>query len=387
MQNPQPSIRPMAPLRGEDTAAAGHNPAAKPMRSAWRPALIFVAVAAVFFGAVACMNYRLNPLSFSAAEQSAVAATLARGRNVALADPNIDWRDLRSEHVKAMKETPDVVLFGGSRWQEATSAVAPGKRFYNAFVNNDHFEDVVALTGLLYATGRLPRTFILSVRFFSFDYLDRHDSAWWKHFSPEYRAMSERLGIPAHSWSDTVTPMKYSTLLSIEALVDRLARRRAHAGAWQATDQLSDAELNVVGADGALRFSAQHLMALTPERVEKDALESAALNRNRRLRIDRSLLGQLGTLVKFLNKQGVQVVLVQTPVHPAYFKAIQGTPYYDDVLQIENDTRRIAAEAGALVGGGFDSAAFGCTAADYRDFNHASDRCLSRVLRAIPGLE
>jgi hypothetical protein len=353
----------------------------------WRAAAVFAAVTAIVFGAVAALNARLDPLTYDGAQQAAMAAAMDDGHDVAIADPNIDWRALRSRAFARMTRTPDVILFGGSRWQEATADVAPGKRFYNAFVTNDFFDDIVALTGGLYRTHHLPRTLILSVRFFSFGYLDRHDPVWWTTFSPEYRDLSQRLGVPAHSWDDSVAVGKYSHLLSAGAAWDRLARGGLGDPAWEITGQQHLAHRHVVGADGALRFSQDHLDALTPQAVEQDALQSAADDRARRIHIDRPLLGQLASLLRFLKSQGVQVVLVQTPFHPAYFRAIQGSPYLSDVQAIERDTRQVAEENGALTAGGLDSAALGCAATDYRDFNHASDRCLAKVLRGIPGLQ
>ena len=371
-----------AALPAKPTPAKGRT-AVRP----WRLAAVFAAVAVVVFGTVATFNHRFDPLTYDGAQQAAMAAALGDGRNVAIVDPNLDWRALRSRAFEQMKTSPDVILFGGSRWQEATANVAPGKRFYNAFVTNDFFEDIVALTGALVRTHHLPKTLILSVRFFSFGYLDRHDPPWWTSFTSDYRDLSQRMGVPAHSWDDSIAVGKYSHLLSAGAAYDKVARGNLDAPAWQVTDQQHLAHLHVVGADGALRFSQDHLSALTPQGVEQDVLQSAADDRGRRIHIDRPLLGQLARLLQFLKSQGVQVILVQTPFHPAYFRAIQGSPYAADVQAIEQDTRRVAADNGALVGGGLDSAALGCEASDYRDFNHAGDRCLVKVLHGIPGLQ
>lgn len=347
---------------------------------AWTTATLFVAVAALVFGTVGGINYRAQPLIYDGAQRAAMAGALAGGKNVAIPDPNIDWRSLRVQHVEQMSEAPDVVLFGGSRWQEADGQAMPGQRFYNAFVTNDFFEDIVALTTLLDRTHKLPKTLILSVRFFSFDYLERHDPLWWRLASSDYRATSERLGLPAHSWSDSVAVGQASRLFSAETAWTQFQKAPWQAPAWQTTAATADEQLHIVGTDGALRFSAAHLRQLTPEAVEQDALATAAEHRQRRIQINRSLLGQLGSLVGFLRQQGVNVVLVQTPFHPAYYRAIQGSAYYDDLKQIEADTRRIAAESGARVIGGLDSLALGCQATDYRDFNHASASCLRQVL-------
>lgn len=375
--SPTPQRLATAALK-EPTADSAGASALRP--KAWAVAAIFAGMAALVFGSVGAINHRAQPLTYSAAAQDALATSLAAGGHAALADANIDWRSLRVQHIARLSPAPEVVLFGGSRWQEADASAAPGRRFYNAFVTNDFFEDIVALTTLLHSTGKLPQTLILSVRFFSVDYLERHDPLWWRLLSSDYRTMSAQLGIPAHSWSNSVAVGQMSRLLSAETAWTQLRKAPWNAPAWQPVATPQHDTLNVVGSDGALRFSAQHLRTLTPEVVEQDVLDTAAQHRQRRIRIDRPLVAQLGTLIGFLKQQGVQVVLVQTPFHPSYYRAIQGSPYHDDLLQIEADTRRIAAQAGARVIGGLDALAQGCRSTDFRDFNHASAACLRQVL-------
>lgn len=94
-----------------------------------------------------------------------------------------------------MRATPDVIAFAGSRFELATKELFHGRTFYNAFVHNDYFEDLLAIAELLRANGRLPRTLIISVRFLSFVPPAQRETEEWKMFWPEYRAMAERLGI------------------------------------------------------------------------------------------------------------------------------------------------------------------------------------------------
>jgi hypothetical protein len=346
--------------------------------------LIFLAIAAVIIGTVGYLNYRLDPLTFNSAEQAKAAAALANGRSIAIPHSNIDWRELRREHIRQMKETPDIIIFGGSRWQEATSAVAPDKRVYNAFVSNDHFEDMMALTELLYSTKHLPKTLVLSVRFSTFEYLDRREAWWWKSFGPEYRTMAERLKVEAHPWWNTLPTGKWLHLLSAETIVDKLKHDDSISRDWRSTGALSDPAMDIVGPDGALRFSEQHLKTYTPDFAEHDALRRATVDRTKRLKIDPVLLSQLRTLLIFLKEQGVQTALIQTPFHPAYYSAIKGSGYFDDLMQIETDIHRIAEETGAVVRGSFDATREGCDRNDYRDFNHSRVECLSRLIAQLP---
>lgn len=86
------------------------------------------------------------------------------GYNYAVFDSNIDLHGLRREHIKRLQEPRQVVLFSGSRFQEAVPALFPGQSFYNANIHSDYIEGAMAITELLLRHQRLPDTFILSVQ-------------------------------------------------------------------------------------------------------------------------------------------------------------------------------------------------------------------------------
>lgn len=349
-------------------------------------ALIFFTVAAIVLGTVATLNYWLDPLTYSRSAQRTAAEAWASGHNVAMLDSNVDWRELRREHIKRMKETPDVVIFGGSRWQEASSEVLPGKRVYTAFVSNDHFEDMLAISELLYEANRLPKTLILSARFSTFEYLGHREAWWWKSFWPEYDAMSKRLGIPTYSRWQMLQFGKWFHLLSVDLLYQRLKAYLSYPLIWKSTDELTDPVLDIVAADGAFRFSEKNLQAITLASAEKEALNRVAVDRDRSPQINQSLLDHLEKLLVFLQNKGVTVAFLQTPFHPAFFNAIKGSPYYDSIMRIESEINRIAKKRDVFVGGGFDPVKQGCEAADFRDFNHSRMQCLKRIIVQVPYL-
>ena len=144
------------------------------------------------------------------------------------------------------------------------------------------------------------------------------------------------------------------------------------------------ATLDVIGADGSLRWSQEHLQKFTPEYARKDALKYLEQNRNKKLVIDSQELLALERLLALLNQKGVQVVLAQTPFHPAYYREIADTPYGQGLRQIEVEAERIATAYGAVAIGSFDPDRIGCPESMFIDWHHAVPECLQKIFAAMP---
>src|SRR5262249_54218857 len=155
------------------------------------------AITGVVFASVGVLTTRLNPLVYDRASIVDVArATTVDQLNYANYDINFDLRALRREQIRLMAKAPDIVVFGGSRWQELHADIFPGKTIFNAYVSNDQVEDMMAITYLLDQANRLPKTLILSERFSTFLPVRARATANsndWMVWLPEYRAMADRL--------------------------------------------------------------------------------------------------------------------------------------------------------------------------------------------------
>ncbi len=348
--------------------------------------LIFFSIIIIGVLLVAGGNYFLNPLTYSNASLREAGAVLSSGKGIAFPEPTLDFRGLRRAHIEQMTETPDIVIFSGSRWQEATSDLAPGQKLYNSFVSSDHMGDMMAIAQLLDENGRLPKTLILSVRYTTFNFIEERTKTNWKSFSPEYRAMAARLDVETPPWHKTAHLDKWFNLLSVDALIDRLDNYAEVPVTWEVADDQSGELLDVIAADGGIRFSQRHLKKFTPEYVEKDSIEKATVDAKKRISIDPESPEQLKELLKFLQERDVRVVFAQTPFHHEYYKRIQGTPYLEDMTKVDATMNEIASEYGITVVGGFDPVANGCDPKDFIDYHHATYACISKIYNSIPGL-
>ena len=223
---------------------------------------------------------------------------------------------------------PDIAVFGGSRWQEATSALVPGSKFANVFVHSDYYEDMLAIAEVMYAADRLPKTMVLSIRYQTFMPNDKRNSDMWKAFTPEARKMSDRLGLSMPSWFASYDTTRLLNLISVDAAAAVIQRALQSPVKPGPTDLKRHPTMEIIDKDGAIRFSQAHEDLDPPPSPSNRSLNSAATDRSRHLRTVRpSMVAGLRHLIAFLKEHGVNVILAQTPYHPGYFAALQGSPY------------------------------------------------------------
>ena len=121
------------PIRGRGQTDAVADDLSPTSRIATRPRyrgyiIAVVVVSLLLTVAVGIGNYALNPLSYNYGFIRDAAGALDSGQGFANYDTNINWRALRREQIEAMTTTPDVIVFGGSRWWEAHMISCPARR-------------------------------------------------------------------------------------------------------------------------------------------------------------------------------------------------------------------------------------------------------------------
>jgi hypothetical protein len=342
--------------------------------------LAVAAVAVTLLIALAGANYALNPYLYSPGYKAEVAAAFERGSNFAVFDLNFDMRALRREHIARMQLTPEVVVLGGGHWQEAHAGLMPHARFYNAHVQRDYAEDILAVAELLVRHERLPRTMIIGIRDRTFSPPASRADWWWQSFLPEYRAMANRLGAEPVRWSETLSAGHLRGLVSFRLF-------RTYFQRWLTADvtpgPTRESTLNAMDLllpDGSIRWSQQHQAMFTPEFAMADAAQAARQRKSEVLPVDGRAVEALDRLIGFLRGQGVRVVLAHSPLHPALLEQLAGTPYRESLARIIAATQTLADNHGLKVVGSFDANDVGCTAPMFIDREHANADCLRQVI-------
>jgi len=350
--------------------------------------LTLLVIAGLTFTVVGTATVRLNPYIYDDATITAAGQALAGGKNLANYDPNINLRALRQAQINAMTAAPDVVFFGGSRWQEARSELVPGGHtVFNAYVSNDQVEDMLALTYILDKAGRLPKTMVFSLRFASLEPLSQRDTYDWKIWAPEYAAMSDRLGVTPHAYTSRLRLPQWVGMFNLPALYGRVQQiDKAPAKPTFTTDPQTNS-LDIIAADGSLHWSRKSEAKFTPAFLAKAVHTDNITNGMKRPGIDPSLVDLMGKLIDWLRGKGVRVMIVQTPYHPGYWARIQSYPYVTSLYGLEATARQLAAAHGAIAGGHYDPTGYPhCVPANYTDHIHPRPPCLADMFQQLPDL-
>lgn len=344
-----------------------------------------IGVVAVVFVGIGLANYLLNPLDYSEQYTHQVALYHAAGKNFANYDPNINMRALRAEEIRTMTAAPDVVVLGGSRWQEARANLLTGNRtFFNAHVHNDYVEDALALVQILDEAGRLPHTLILSERFATFEPLSQRDSQEWIAWAPEYRRMAQRLGIPQDPVLQTLPTAQVAGLFSAPALFDRVREVVMKHDVPQATTATQLTDLDIFAADGTLHWSRQNIAAFGGGFLKNNIRSQLALLEDTAPIVDPGMVAAMTKLIIFLQSRGVQVVMALTPYQPDFYAGVQGHPYARSLQQIEAVAEGWSRQLRVPLVGSYDATRLGCRPDQFRDILHPTAECLDHVMSQVP---
>jgi hypothetical protein len=358
------------------------------LQAAGRPLpylLLTAALVVLLMSAIAAANFRLAPLNYSAAAQARVADALAAGDNYAVFDLNLDTRGLRRAHIARLQRRPDVVVLGASHWQEAHADLLPRRRFYNAHVHRDYYEDLLAVVEMLLRHDRLPNTLLVSIRDMTFLPEQHRGDTLWLTGLPDANAMKARLGI-ARPWLETRPLKRWLGLLSLSAMLDNGWRALVAAARPSPVEARSLPTMDILQADGSISWSDSHRDQFTPERTNAEVEAAIAQRQNLTLEIDQAAVAAVDRLLALLRRHGVRVVLIHPPFNPDFYRQVKGTAYSAGLLRVEAVTAQLAAANRATQVGSFDPAVAGCTAGMFIDAEHSGPDCLRRLLDLVPGL-
>jgi len=369
-------------------ATTGSSPAAPAVRSTSpiRYLGLMVGLTLVGLAGVWAGNRAFAPEMYDHATAEQIADALAAGQNYALYDLNINIREIRDAQIARMKEAPEVAVLGASHWQEAHAELLPGKRFYNAHVHRDYYEDMLGVTEMFVRHDKLPRQMIIAIRDNLFMPIEKRKDYLWLPGIPYYRAMAARLGLKPHPMWQTLPTQRWRELASIQMLYGNAVRWYKSDARPHRTQDAMMPEMDLLLPGGSIIWSREHQRLFSPQRAEKLAAAFAEANRNQPPAIDPEGVVTIDKLLEYLKARNVDLVLAHPPFNPDFYKAIQGTSYLAGLKKVEDITRQLAQKHGLKIIGSFDPDKVGCDEDDYIDAEHGNPECLGKLLNQFLAL-
>lgn len=377
----------LPPEVSRDSSGVSEAIQKRPYRAPARYLATAAALVVAGFVGVWKANKSFAPEMYHPDGPKVIAEALARNQNYAVFDLNINIRELRDHHIARLDYTPDVVVLGASHWQEAHSGLISHKRFYNAHVHRDYYEDMLAVTELFVRHNRLPKQMIIAIRDNLFAPISARRDHLWLPGIPYYRAMAERLGLVPHPELDTLPVQRWRELISLPMLHSNVARWYNASQRPHATSEHRLPDLDVLLPGGSIVWSESHGKAFTPELAESLSAEFAASRINNPPQIEKAGVETIDTLLTFLRQRNVEIFLAHPPFNPAFFERVQNTPYMAGLKAVEEVTRQLAEKHSAHIIGSFDPAALGCDRSMYIDAEHSNPTCLGRLLDQFTAID
>ena len=357
------------------------NATPKPTRSVSpkKFAAAFVSVFLLGMAAIWSGNQSYAPEMYAEGGMAPAAEAQAEGKNYAVFDLNINIRALREEQLKRMTHTPEVMILGASQWQEAHKELLHGVDFYNGHIHRDYWEDLPGMVELLTKYNRLPKKLIIAVRDRQFKPVEARKDWLWEPGIPNYRAMTQRLGIETESYIRTLPYHRAQALISLPMLFENFTRwynSAVHPGPTIATRMNN---MDLLMPDGSIMWSSNKMHLFTPERTASEVSIFAKANLNDPVVVDQKGVEAFVAVLDYLKAKGVSVYLVNPPFNPLFYDQIPGTPYAEGLARVNSLVHTIAAEHNLPLIGGFNPHDVGCTADMYIDSEHSSPKCLQKI--------
>lgn len=325
---------------------------------------------------VAVFNYKVDSLGLFHRDKGLlyIARSLFEGKMIA-GPISYNEGEFQRMIVENSLRPIDMVVMGSSRGMGVRKRfLRTEKTFFNHSMTAATLEDLMAITGLYLAKGRLPRTIILCLDPWMFK--ERNNLTKWQSIVPYYKKIlveiyGKEIEINLNRRS------KYQELINLEyTLANLKGVKKKKSKKLYITNTL---EVNdfVREPDGSIHF---------PHRARRDRSEGTqppAQFGGRGLeqfsKDFNTILNQrlFEDFVIYLRKQGSEVILYLHPIEPNAYEKIKER--YPIIIEIEDYLRHFASKQEIRLLGSYDPKKYSFLSSDFFDYLHGREIVPKRI--------
>lgn len=341
-----------------------------------------------------------------------------------LEESDFNDRKLLLACLKQQKEAKEVVVVGSSRVMNLDHTMFGTDSFYNTGLSESTFQDILAVIGILDQSGHLPEKMVIGVDAFLFNV--SHDNDRWMDLEEyavymedklmdEVRDRANHAGITDEDEEETEAESDSKTSESRTSEKEEIESNRTtednrtaeNGGAdvgrriktgrdnskWLSLDYFRynvtllpehrrflvdytqdwETEQYLKHYDGSIAYQrslrevdVQEVEELTRQTVEEHVVYRMTDYKE----IDERYMELFGTLIEYLQDQGVEVMLYLPPYSPMMYNYIESEEQYQVTFQVEERVRQMAQDGHTALYGSYDPAGCGLEMTDLYDIYH-----------------
>ena len=353
----------------------------------WCKAILFLLPVILFVGAV---NWYVDSYAMLRVTYDQIGEQMAvYGRNVeGLEESDFNDRSLLLACMK-QQEARDVIVAGSSRVMNFEHSMFGTDSFYNAGLSESTVYDLLAVTGILAAQDKLPKTMIIGVDAFLFN--TSHDNERWQDLS----AYENYMSVILHGKFDEgnlhpqkETGMDMSKWLSLDYFrynITLLPQKKRFLVSY--TDDW-ETERYLKHYDGSIAYQRQRREGdvSAVEELTRQSMEQHVVYRLTDYHeIDQEHWERFAGLTAWLQGQGVEVILYLPPYSPLMYNYIESEEAFQITLEVEEKVKELAKERGIALYGSYNPAGCGLEMTDLYDVYHVkTEKMMDTFYPVIP---
>lgn len=339
--------------------------------------LRLISLLLVFLVVVFSINFIADPANImNQSYEERLVDILVSGKNAANVE-NMEDRRFLQLYSEARTQPIDTLVLGSSRTMQITPAVTGDINTLAASVTGSDLRDVINSYFLFEKQGFTPNTVVLSLEmwYLSEGNLDSRAR------TEEYERFCKQVDLkPVRSGSVRASRVKnFFSFSYFQSSVKYLLKNKLKKPLPVATEaRFGDTPIKRV--DGTYGYE-KKFRSLTQAEVDKNAaekqvLDGIAMNFEG---ISPAFCDQLDAFVAYLQKKGINVRILLSPLHPDYYHYMQSRPdIYAQAFETEQKYRELGKKYGIGVYGSFNPDTLGVTNVDFYDAIHPKEEALMR---------
>lgn len=345
------------------------------LRRVLKGALLFVPLLVL----VMAVNVTVDPASlFQQGYEEEVARIVTDGSNAAELK-NMDDRLYQQLCAQMLPQAPHTLVLGSSRSMQLTAKGLDCEGLFNAGVTNGDLRDMISIYLLYKSLDKLPQRVVLMTDYCMFN-PGKLDA---RAYTEGYAAFARSTGTPEMKTPVYSNHKKWLQLFSLsyfQASLDYLEAGGGNKHPVPTTAYECDSDMR--RSDGSYSYGLTFRGMTDEQKRENTAtmpihiefyMGSYEPNSD-------TLRTQFEQFVALLQADGVEVVFLLPPIHPAMYQSMLNDDRFAAQVGLEDYFRAFAQAGGISTVGSYDAVRLGLTELDFYDMLHCSLEATNRYL-------